>query len=285
MLWLNQKQEEQKMKNSMDIEIVETFNFQKLLKKVDGYGYVENLLRSVADAGLGDVFMEYMSELFVAPKLEHITDWLTECDGLLTTLSDEAHTRAKDENGWFHVNKDGKPAYTKRYLEVGNFCNGYAAVRDNDGWFHVNYDGKPAYPERYSNVGLFDSYGLAPTRNYIDGEKKYMLLNRNGDQVLTDYANVYNGDYDDSFAIVEEHSGKMNLIRKDTLTEVLSESVDEIEEWDDLVYLRDGDTYGRIDPDDLPKHQISIADCWISEDDLPDGSGLFGDLIDTQGFW
>ena len=41
--------------------------------------------------------------------------------------------RAKDSNGWFHVNRQGQPAYLQRYLNIEPFYNGSARVECFDG--------------------------------------------------------------------------------------------------------------------------------------------------------
>lgn len=42
------------------------------------------------------------------------------------------------------------------FHEVGSFCCGLATARKGDEWFHIKRDGKPAYPERYKEVGNFE---------------------------------------------------------------------------------------------------------------------------------
>lgn len=41
--------------------------------------------------------------------------------------------RAKDERGWFHVNKDGIPAYSQRFANLEPFYNGQAHAVDSEG--------------------------------------------------------------------------------------------------------------------------------------------------------
>lgn len=41
--------------------------------------------------------------------------------------------RARDENGWFHVNKTGQPLYSKRYKNVESYYNHVAHVEDLNG--------------------------------------------------------------------------------------------------------------------------------------------------------
>ncbi len=45
--------------------------------------------------------------------------------------------RARDENGWMHVNRVGRPAYKRRFVAVEPFYNGQARVERDDGGLEV----------------------------------------------------------------------------------------------------------------------------------------------------
>ena len=45
--------------------------------------------------------------------------------------------RAQDEQGWCHINKQGKPAYSRRYASVEPFYNGQARVERFDGALEI----------------------------------------------------------------------------------------------------------------------------------------------------
>jgi DNA-binding MarR family transcriptional regulator len=45
--------------------------------------------------------------------------------------------RAKDEQGWFHVRKDGRPAYKNRFVNLEPFYNGQAHAVDSEGSFLI----------------------------------------------------------------------------------------------------------------------------------------------------
>ena len=49
--------------------------------------------------------------------------------------------KARLNGHWFHINKDGNPAYSDRFDYVDDFCNGFASVRRNGLWSHVKTDG------------------------------------------------------------------------------------------------------------------------------------------------
>lgn len=41
--------------------------------------------------------------------------------------------RARDDQGWHHINRSGQPAYERRFMEVDAFYNGQAWAKDLDG--------------------------------------------------------------------------------------------------------------------------------------------------------
>lgn len=65
----------------------------------------------------------------------------------------------------FHIDSRTKePAYSERYQEVCGFREGLApAARNGEGWFHIDHEGKPAYQQRFEWVGSFRE-GLAPAK-------------------------------------------------------------------------------------------------------------------------
>lgn len=46
-----------------------------------------------------------------------------------------------DETGWFHVGRDGNPAYSERFECVGAFRNGKAKALKNGEWFFIRPNG------------------------------------------------------------------------------------------------------------------------------------------------
>lgn len=65
-------------------------------------------------------------------------------------------------DGTHHVDADGKPAYAKRFLQVGKFHPpGLAPVLDDSGWHHVRTDGKAAYARRFEKVWGFYCFRAA----------------------------------------------------------------------------------------------------------------------------
>ena len=65
---------------------------------------------------------------------------------------------------FFHIKPNGKPAYTQKYISVGEFTNGLAIAENSSGKFHIRKDGKPLYPKVYIEVRSFND-GLAAVEN------------------------------------------------------------------------------------------------------------------------
>ena len=73
----------------------------------------------------------------------------------------ENRAAVMDDSGWYHINLEGESLYKERYEWVGNFQEERCVVRDKEGnYFHIKTDGNSAYNERYNYVGDF-KYGIA----------------------------------------------------------------------------------------------------------------------------
>src|SRR5688572_8019263 len=69
----------------------------------------------------------------------------------------------KDLAGAFHIDIDGQPAYSMRFVETFGFYEGLAAVRSAEGCLHIKADGTEAYSVRYLWCGNFQE-GHCPVR-------------------------------------------------------------------------------------------------------------------------
>src|SRR5690242_14140342 len=81
----------------------------------------------------------------------------------------------KSESHAFHIDVQGLPAYSHRYIETFGFYERLAAVRNEEGCFHVNTEGVPIYLERYDWCGNFQEH-CCPVRDKITG--LYFHINR-----------------------------------------------------------------------------------------------------------
>ena len=65
-----------------------------------------------------------------------------------------------------HVDGDGRLVHGRWFIDLDVFHKGFARARDSDGWFHVDARGVAAYPERYAAVEPFyNGTALAQTRH------------------------------------------------------------------------------------------------------------------------
>jgi hypothetical protein len=63
---------------------------------------------------------------------------------------------AQDGSGFhFHIDSAGFRIGTAHYLDLDVFHKGFARARDAGGWFHLRRDGSPAYASRFAHVEPF----------------------------------------------------------------------------------------------------------------------------------
>lgn len=65
------------------------------------------------------------------------------------------------------------------YLEVGNFHGHVALARDEEGYFHVDGNGKPLYDERYKNAGIY----LKGKAYVLDWNGAQYYIDKNGNVI------------------------------------------------------------------------------------------------------
>lgn len=62
----------------------------------------------------------------------------------------------KLKNGvWRHINSFGQYLNDKCFMDLGIFHKNFATARDENGWFHIDKNGTELYPERYLAVEPF----------------------------------------------------------------------------------------------------------------------------------
>ncbi len=54
-----------------------------------------------------------------------------------------------------HVGTNGQQLHNERYLDLDVYHKGYARARDSQGWFHIDIEGRPIYAERFLEVEPF----------------------------------------------------------------------------------------------------------------------------------
>lgn len=126
----------------------------------------------------------------------------------LSFHSPEALAAVLDDSGAYHINLDGTPRYSRRFIESYGFYQGLATVRDEAGYFHVQPDGEPAYRDRFRWAGNFQD-GRCP----VLGADGFFHLTPRG---LPAYAERYEyvGDFVHRVAVVRAN-GQAHHIRCD----------------------------------------------------------------------
>jgi len=61
----------------------------------------------------------------------------------------------RDDGKATHVEADGRLLHGHWFLELDVFHKGFARARDANGWYHINRGGQPAYRARYEAVDCF----------------------------------------------------------------------------------------------------------------------------------
>jgi hypothetical protein len=115
-----------------------------------------------------------------------------------------------DESGWYHILPNGKPAYKQRYEKVWGFYCGYAAAKDLTGWTHIDSDGFPIYNERYIWVGNFQENLCS-----IQNQSGFFHINTKGKKIYPEYY-AYVGDFRDGAAVATSQiDGQSRHIKSD----------------------------------------------------------------------
>lgn len=114
-----------------------------------------------------------------------------------------------NQDGAYHINTKGIPAYTKRYLRSFGFYELLASVVDIDGWLHIHPDGSPLYEARYAWCGNFQNQVCVVKDKF----NNYFHIGSQGQRLYSeDYA--YAGDFRDGIAVVQNKQGLYTHIRK-----------------------------------------------------------------------
>ena len=78
-----------------------------------------------------------------------------------------------------HIDGSGRAVHARRYIDLDVFHKGYARTRDEQGWFHVRQDGKPAYERRFATVEPF--YNGQSLAESLQGDR--VLVSESGETV------------------------------------------------------------------------------------------------------
>ncbi len=114
------------------------------------------------------------------------------------------------DDGAYHIDLDGTPAYEFRFKRTFGFYNNKAAVESSEGWFHIHTDGTAVYPEKYAWVGNFQEE-ICVVRDF---QGFYFHIDKKGTPLYPNrYA--YAGDFKDGIAVIcDELKGHTQINRE-----------------------------------------------------------------------
>ncbi|MFX0066758.1 MAG: WG repeat-containing protein [Candidatus Hermodarchaeota archaeon] len=78
-----------------------------------------------------------------------------------------------------HIYKDGSFVHGKKFIDLDVYHKGFARARDNEGWFHIDLQGESLYKERFLMIEPFYN-GFALVHRF-DGEVG--IINEQGDWI------------------------------------------------------------------------------------------------------
>lgn len=97
-----------------------------------------------------------------------------------------AVARRFEDGRCLHIDRSGAVLHGGRFLDLDVFHKGFARARDEDGWFHVRRDGSAAYSLRFRAVEPFYN-GVALCETALDGR---ILVSEDG-QVVRQLAKTH----------------------------------------------------------------------------------------------
>lgn len=84
------------------------------------------------------------------------------------------------QDGFYtHVDTSGKKIHGKHFLDLDVFHKGFARAQDNAGWFHIDKNGVPAYLQRYKMIEPFYN-GYA---RVIDFNDAILIIDEQGELI------------------------------------------------------------------------------------------------------
>ena len=87
----------------------------------------------------------------------------------------------KLENGLCkHIGKQGNNLNGKLFLDLGIFHKSYATAKDEKGWFHIDKNGNTLYNERYLLIEPFYN-GFALVETF---ENRKLIINEKGNLII-----------------------------------------------------------------------------------------------------
>ncbi len=113
------------------------------------------------------------------------------------------------EGQYFHIRRDGTPAYSETYRYVGDFKYGIAVAYTNEYAIHIDKNGKKIHNKKFEELGVFHK-GFAIAKD----ENGYFHVDKNGRMLYTERFAWVENFYND-FAFAKTKSGKLVIINTD----------------------------------------------------------------------
>lgn len=80
-----------------------------------------------------------------------------------------------------HIDRQGKFIHSFWYVQLDVFHKGFARAKDEQGWFHIKKDGSPAYPIRFASIEPFYN-GQAHGEDF---EGNLLIIGKQGQTIRT----------------------------------------------------------------------------------------------------
>ncbi|MGR3973652.1 MAG: methyltransferase [Candidatus Rhabdochlamydia sp.] len=109
---------------------------------------------------------------------------------------------AEDETGAFHIDLEGRPLYSQRFLKTFGFYALRAAVQDASGWYHIDETGEALYSERFRWCGNYQE-NLCVVQDHQGSFFHLTLEGRRAYSARFAYA----GDFHDQVATIQDERG------------------------------------------------------------------------------
>jgi hypothetical protein len=94
----------------------------------------------------------------------------------------DGYASVKSMDGLYrHIDTNGKFLNNKAFLDLGVFHKNFATARDNKGWFHINKGGNPIYRDRYIAVEPFYN-GFALVTQF---DMTKIIIDEQGKEIMT----------------------------------------------------------------------------------------------------
>jgi hypothetical protein len=108
----------------------------------------------------------------------------------------------QDVSGAYHIDPEGKEAYSDRFMRTFGFYDMKAAVQSSDSWHHILPSGSELYPERFAWCGNFQQ-NLCVVKDFAG---RFFHLNQEGKKAYA-ASYQYAGDFRDGYAVVQDDQG------------------------------------------------------------------------------